>query len=132
MKLTENFSLNELVVTSTGLVNSPSRPEIENLKILCEKVLQPLRDLYADTIFVSSGYRSPSVNRKVGGAKNSHHVFGMAADLKCKDNALLYNLIKDNFEFTQLIWEKGNDIQPAWVHVSYDKNNLKNQILRIK
>jgi hypothetical protein len=78
------------------------------------------------------------LNSIIGGAKNSQHATGQAIDLDCDgdgtpitNNAVFY-WIFNNVEFTQLIWEFGNDVSPAWVHVSYDRNNLKKQVLKIK
>lgn len=130
MKLGKYFTLNELSDTNTGLINNPNKDEIENLKLLVEKVLDPARELLGKPITVTSGYRSPLVNRKVNGSKTSQHIKGEAADIKCEDNNKLFNIIKDNFEFDQLIWEYGDNNQPAWVHVSFKKDRNRNQILK--
>jgi Peptidase M15 len=135
MKLTEHFSLEEMVASSTasirGIDNYPLQPEIENLKLLCEEVLEPARIALGMPLTITSGYRSPELNRAVNGAKTSHHVRGMAADVVCSNNKKLLQWIEMHCKFTQLISEKGTIQNPAWVHVSYDKNNLKNQVLRI-
>lgn len=85
MNLTANFTLDELIVSPTavrhGIDNTPGEAEAENLRRLCELVLQPLRDLLARPIVVTSGYRCPELNRLVGGAKNSAHLHGLAADI---------------------------------------------------
>ena len=125
------FTLNELISTSTGLLNIPSTEQLANLQKLVTNVLDPLRELYGKPITVNSGFRSVAVNKKVNGATNSDHLFGFAADIKCEDNALLFKLIRDNFTFRQLIWEKGNKKQPKWVHVSFNENDNKKQILTI-
>ena len=132
MRLTENFSLAELTVTSTGLPNQPNALQLENLKALAKKVLQPVRDLYGQPITVNSGFRSVSVNISVGGSKTSQHCKGEAADLDCDDNAVLFKLIRENLEFDQLIWEGGNDTAPDWVHVSYSTIRNRKQVLRMK
>lgn len=129
MKIGIYFNLNELTDTNTGLINNPNKDEIENLKLLVKNVLDPARKLLNSPIYVTSGYRSPLVNRKVGGSKTSQHMKGEAADIKCKDNAELFKLIKDNLNFDQLIWEYGNNIQPNWIHVSFSDKN-RNQILK--
>jgi hypothetical protein len=135
MKLTEHFSLEEMVASSTasirGIDNYPLQPEIDNLKLLCEEVLEPARIALGMPLTVTSGYRSPELNRAVNGAKTSHHVRGMAADIVCSNNSKLLQWIANHCKFTQLISEKGTIQNPAWVHVSYDKDNLKNQVLRI-
>lgn len=130
MELTKNFSLYEMTVTNSGIPNEPNDEQLANLKLLCENVLQPLRNKFNRPIKVTSGFRNEKVNRHVGGVASSEHVQGMAADLVCEDNAELFNLIRQRFKFTQLIYERGNKIQPAWVHVSYDKDDLKCQVLK--
>ena len=81
-------------------------------------------------MFISSGFRSSGVNAAAGGASTSQHLKGEAADVICSDNAKLFNYIKDNLNFDQLIWEYGNDNQPAWVHVSYSATRMRKMILR--
>lgn len=130
--MTKNFSLSELTVTNSGLPNVPNAEQIANLEILVNSILQPLRDQFGKPIRVTSGFRSDAVNKHIGGSKTSQHCKGQAADLVCEDNALLFGIIRKNFKFTQLIWEGGNSIQPAWVHVGYDPNNLKCEVLRMK
>ena len=125
----KHFTMNELSRTSTGLDNTPNVEIIDNLTALVDNVLDPLRELIGMPIHVSSGYRSAAVNKAVKGAANSQHTKGEAADISCKNNGLLFRLIRDNFTFDQLIWEFGDDNYPAWVHVSYSKKNRK-QVLR--
>ena len=132
MKLSENFTLAELTVTSVNAPNIPNEEQIKNLQALVDNVLQPLRDLYGKPIRINSGFRSLEVNKKVKGAKKSQHLKGEAADISCENNALLFMLIRDSFDYTQLIWEGGDDKQPSWVHVSYDRNNLKKENLKMR
>ena len=133
MKLiSKHFTLAELIHTNTGLLNVPNKQQFDNLQKLVTNVLDPLRQMYNSPIIINSGFRSILVNKKVRGAINSDHCWGYAADIKCDNNALIYRLIRDNFTFRQLIWEKGNDSQPQWVHVSFNENDNKKQILRIK
>ena len=80
MKLGKYFTLGELTKTTTGLVNSPNRDEINNLKLLIENVLDPAREEFGDVIHINSGYRSPLVNRHIGGSTTSAHMTGRAAD----------------------------------------------------
>lgn len=131
MLLSKNFSLEELVVTNSKLPNVPTATEVNNLKLLVINVLQPLRDMYGQTIHVNSGYRSPAVNKAIGGAPTSQHCTGQAADLDCADNAKLFHLIANFFDFDQLIWEGGNDTQPSWVHVSY-RSSTANRRQKLK
>jgi hypothetical protein len=137
MQLTENFSLTEMIKSETalrhGLDNTPPESVIENLRVLCSNVLQPLRTAYACGIKVNSGYRAPEVNAAVGGSRTSDHCKGQAADIEIPGvpNADLARYIAETFKFTQLILEFYTPGIPdsGWVHVSYDPNNLKCQTL---
>ncbi|HAQ21112.1 MAG TPA: peptidase M15 [Prolixibacteraceae bacterium] len=132
MQLSENFTLAELTVTSTMLPNRPNDAQLDALKQLAKNVLQPLRSLYGRPIDVNSGFRSVSVNISVGGAKNSQHCKGEAADLSCDENALLFNLVRNHLDFDQLIWEGGNAIAPEWVHVSYKASGNRKDVLQMR
>ena len=138
MNLSANFSLKELTksdaATRLGLDNTPGEAEIESLRLLCEKVLQPVRDHFGKSVTVNSGYRSPESNAAIGGSsKTSDHMRGMAADIEIAGiaNADLAQWIMDNLDYTQLILEFYTQGVPdsGWVHVSYDPNNLKKQEL---
>lgn len=128
------FTIKELTKSLTadvkGIDNTPT-PEIErNLTSLVDNILDPLRELYGKPITVNSGYRCPAVNKAVGGSATSDHVKGFAADItggNKEENERLFNIIKHNFHFSQLIDEKNF----SWVHVSYNPNNLKNQTLKL-
>lgn len=132
MRLSENFTLDELTVTGTGLLNVPTPGELDNLKLLVEHVLQPLREAYGQPIRVTSGFRSMAVNASVGGAATSQHTKGEAVDLVCRDNAAIFRIIRDRLPFDQLIWEKGDDMEPDWVHVSYKPFGGRREVLRFK
>ena len=137
MQLTNNFSLAEMVKSETALRhdmdNTPGEAEIENLKRLAEKVLQPVRDHYGKGVKVNSGYRHPEVNAKVGGSKTSDHCKGQAADIEIPGvpNADLAKWVAENLDFTQVILEFYTQgiLDSGWVHVSYDPANLKKQTL---
>ena len=137
MQLTNNFSLAEMVKSETALRhdmdNTPGEAEIENLKRLCEQVLQPVRDHFAKGVKVNSGFRAPEVNAKVGGSRTSDHCKGQAADIEIPGvaNADLAQWITENLDFTQVILEFYTQGIPdsGWVHVSYDPANLKKQVL---
>ena len=116
MRLTDNFTLKELTKTNTGLPNLITDLEIDNLSRLCQKVLQPLRDIYGKPIIVNSGYRSERVNKAVGGVPTSQHRRGEAADITAesvKENKRLFNILK-TMEFDQLI-----SYGYRFLHVSY-------------
>ena len=131
-QLSKNFSLNEMCRSNTarvrGLPNVPNAEQVKNLQQLCENVLQPLRDHLGKPVVINSGFRSQAVNMAVGGAKNSQHTKGEAADIKCKDYPYakeIYTWIMDNLKFDQVILErKGNAV---WVHVSYCANGKNRQ-----
>jgi hypothetical protein len=137
MNLTTNFSLNELtkseVALRMDLDNTPGEAEIASLRLLAEKVLQPIRDHFGKGVKCNSGFRASAVNQAAGGAKTSDHVKGQAADIEIPGvpNAELAQWIMDNLEYTQLILEFYTPGIPdsGWVHVSYDPNNLKKQEL---
>ena len=123
------FTISELTSTNHAIDNRPSPAQEENLKLLVEKVLDPAREEFGKAIKVTSGFRSEELNTKIGGAKNSQHMFGEAADIQCSDNKKLFTIISE-MEFDQLIYEFGTDEQPSWVHVSYSRKKNRNQILR--
>jgi len=137
MNLTKNFSLNELTQSETalrkGLNNVPTQAIIDSLQTLAVNVLQPIRDHYGKGVKVSSGYRSPEVNAAVGGSKVSDHCRGQAADIEIPGlpNMELATYIKDNLKFTQLILEfyTPGVVDSGWVHVSYNPDNLKCQVM---
>ena len=110
----------------------PSPAQLENLKQLVTHVLQPLREAYGQAVRVTSGFRSIRVNAGVGGVTTSQHIKGEAADLVCRDNATIFRIIRDRLPFDQLIWEKGDDMEPDWVHVSYKQSGNRREVLRLK
>ena len=127
--VSNNFSLAELTKTNTGLLNALPEHLYSNLQALVDNVLQPARDALG-VIMVTSAYRSPEVNKAIGGSSSSQHCFAQAADLKFKGgNDVLFNWLKENTDFDQLIWEFGTDDAPAWVHISYSPRHRK-QILK--
>lgn len=123
------FKLPELCVTDTGLTNIPNWEQVDSLYLLTRMVLDPLRALYGRAIKVNSGYRSPEVNKVIGGALTSQHMLGQAADISGGDkvsNQQLYNLIVAHLPFDQVI----NEQDFRWVHVSY--SNVKNRMEQMK
>jgi len=137
MNLSANFTLKELTKSDTatrlGIDNTPDESVIESLKLLCENVLQPVRDHFGKSVTVNSGFRSPETNQATGGSKTSDHCKGQAADIEIEgiSNPDLAHWIMDNCDYTQLILEFYTQGQPnsGWVHVSYDPSNLKMQEL---
>ena len=137
MNLSANFTLKELTKSDTatrlGLDNTPDEATIENLKALCENVLQPVREHFGKSVTVNSGYRSPESNAAVGGSKTSDHCKGMAADIEIDGvgNPELAQWIMDNLTYSQLILEFYEQGKPSsgWVHVSYNPEKLIKQEL---
>jgi uncharacterized protein YcbK (DUF882 family) len=127
LNLSKNFTLAELTVSQeaarSGLLNKPDKDQIESLRLLCENVLQPLRDRVRKPIVVSSGFRSVTINRRIGGAPTSQHCKGQAADFTIPGMAIAdtVELIrKMGLPVDQCIDEFG-----AWVHVSYGPRHRK-------
>jgi zinc D-Ala-D-Ala carboxypeptidase len=121
------FTLKELTHTDTGIENIPNEEQILNLEALVDEVLDPARELLQSPIKVDSGFRCPAVNIAVGGKKTSQHLKGEATDLKCFNNKKLFELIRDNLVFDQVI----NEYNFSWVHVSYSRIKNRNQVLVI-
>lgn len=123
VKLSENFSLDEFVKTSTGIDNIPGSVEIENLSQLVTNVLQPLRSYLKKSIRITSGYRSPGVNAAVGGSSTtSQHMKGQAADFQI--DGMTNQQIIDTVRLLKLPYDQIIDEQlrgSKWVHVSYSK-----------
>jgi len=138
MKLTENFSLNELTKSQTaerkGIDNTPSTEHQENLKRLCETILQPIRDHFGQVVSVSSGYRSPELCTAIGSKITSQHARGEAADFEIfgVSNKELADWINENRTYDQLILEYWNESDPnsGWVHCSFTLNGNRKQYLR--
>lgn len=131
------FTIKEMTASSEarrmGIDNTPTPEVVENLTRLVERVLDPLRSRYGHPVIVNSGYRCPRLNKAVGGTETSQHVSGDAADIyvpDAKGRAELFSIIMSILPFDQLIWERGTDEAPAWIHVSYRKNNNRREILR--
>ena len=126
------FTIAEMIKSDTakakGIDNTPTQEVIDNLTKLIEAVLDPLRQWYGKPIYVNSGYRCRALNEAVGGAKNTQHAIGMAVDIdthNTEENKKLFDYIKDNLEYDQLIDEKNL----AWVHVSYNEGHNRKQVL---
>jgi zinc D-Ala-D-Ala carboxypeptidase len=128
MRLSKNLTLREATKSITakrlGIENEPEAWETKNLSVIAEEVFQKVRDHFGVPIAVTSGYRSKELNAAIGGSKRSQHIQGRALDLDAHvygkvTNADIFNYIKENLDFDQLIWEFGTDSEPDWIHVSY-------------
>ena len=135
MKLTENLTLLEATKSNTairlGIDNTPPPAIVERMVETAEKIFQPLRDALGP-IRISSFYRSPELNRAIGGSKTSQHCKGEAIDMQgiLASNKMLFDSACELEEFDQIIWEFGTLEEPDWVHVSYSPTHNRKQILR--
>ena len=143
MKLSKHFSLKVMTKSGTaarlGLDNTPNEEQIENLKALCENILEPLRDYYESRpIMVSSGFRSEKLSEAIGSSSRSAHCQGMAVDFEIPgfDNKQVAAHIKNNFDFDQLISEYYEEgvADSGWIHVAYkrDGSNRKQSLIKDK
>jgi hypothetical protein len=141
MQLSTNLSLAEVTRSETakrrGISNMPTAEHIENFKKLAINIFQPIREHFGKPIIISSGYRSAELNKAIGGSLSSQHSSGEAIDIDMDGtditNAQIFNYIKDNLNFDQMIWEFGTDTNPDWVHVSFAANrSQRKQILVAK
>ena len=135
MRLSRNFTLKEFTKSYTaiklGIKNEPNEEQIENMKALCNNVLQPTRDYYGKPVNVSSGFRSFALNTRRSGSSTSDHCNGKAGDLDNEeDNPTLFFYIKEHLDFDQLIWEFGDEHCPDWIHVSFRAVGNRMQVLR--
>jgi zinc D-Ala-D-Ala carboxypeptidase len=139
MKLSKNLSLAEVTRSNTarakGLDNTPTNKEIANFILLAENIFQPIRDHFKAAIIISSGYRGKALNKAIGGSTNSQHCKGEAIDInqgkRKVTNKMVFEYIKSDLPFDQLIYEFGNGVEPDWVHVSYSSSKKqRGQILR--
>ena len=141
MYMTKNFSYFEMIKSSTadrmGVSNEPTTEHVINLVNLCNFILQPVREEFGP-IRISSGYRSPALNAKIGGSGKSQHCNGEAADFESSriSNPKLAAWISKNLEFYQLILEfyDGKNPNSGWVHCSYKKDgtNRKSTLTALK
>lgn len=131
-RLSANFSLGEMIRSETaarrGIRNTPGPAEIASLRLLCEQVLQPVRDHYDLPVIVTSGYRSPRLNTAIGGSATSQHCKGEAADFTVPgmSNIEVCRWIERNLDYDQLIYEFG---EQGWVHCSYSAHRMRNMEL---
>jgi zinc D-Ala-D-Ala carboxypeptidase len=126
-KISKHISGREAIESYTakrrGIENIPSEYELTNMAAVAENVFEPLREWVGGPIKINSFFRSVELNKAIGGSSRSQHCEGRAIDIDdtygWKSNAEMYNYIKNNLDFDQLIWEFGTDDNPDWVHVSY-------------
>lgn len=138
MNISKYITLAEATTSQTAvrkkIPNVPNAQQIENMKTVGTMVFDKVREHFGKPIRVSSFFRSLRLNNAVGGASKSQHVEGKAIDMQGTNgltNAEIFHYIKNNLDFDQLIWEFGNDTEPAWVHVSYNRGKNRKQILYV-
>jgi hypothetical protein len=139
MKLSENLSLAEMLRSESakrlGISNQPTPEHLHNMQLLAFCVFQPIRNHFKRPIHISSGYRSEALNKAIkGSSRTSQHSKGQAMDIDMDGteitNKQIFDFIKDNLDFDQMIWEFGTAENPDWVHVSYSGKRNRKQILR--
>ena len=139
--VSKNISYKEATRSDTakrlGIDNTPNAEQFSNMIHVAENVFQPVREHFDTPIYISSFFRSEALNKAIGGSSSSTHMKGEAIDLDADvcgviSNGVIFNYIKDNLEFDQLIWEFGDGKNPDWVHVSLSKTSNRNQILVAK
>ena len=127
MSISKHISYKEGVYSRTatrlGIKNNPNAEQMKNMIAIAEEVFEPLRAYVGGPIKINSFFRSPELNKAIGGSTKSQHCHGQAIDLddtfgRCT-NAEMYEFIKKHLDFDQMIWEFGDDENPDWVHVSY-------------
>jgi len=138
--VSKHITYNEATISSTakklGISNIPNTAQLTNMVKLANSVFEPVREYFNVPIYISSFFRSEALNKAIKGAKNSQHLCnkGAAIDVdadryKGITNKDIFNYIFNNLDFDQLIWEYGNELNPDWVHVSYNEGNNRKQVL---
>jgi len=125
--ISKHVSLREGIFSQTAtrrdLDNTPNEEQLDNMKLIGEKVFEPLREWVGGPIKINSFFRGLPLNTAIGGAKSSQHMKGQAMDIDDTfgqaTNAEMYKWVKENLDFDQMIWEFGTDENPNWVHISY-------------
>ena len=125
--ISKHISNKEGVYSATalrsGIDNTPNEEQLSNMKLIAEKIFEPLREYVGGPIKINSFFRSSKLNKAIGGSTTSQHCKGQAMDIDdtfgYKTNANMYKFIKEHLNFDQMIWEFGDDDNPNWVHVSY-------------
>lgn len=137
MKLSDHLTIAEATVSQEaarrGIDNTPNDEILAIMKTTTEKLFEPIRALMGKPIIINSFYRSVEVNKLIGGVPTSQHCKGEAMDLHFPDgNAILFNAIKNsNLVWDQLLWEYGDNNNPAWVHVSFSSKHNRKEILKV-
>ena len=139
MKISDHITYAEAIHSNTAkrksIDNTPSEVQVLSMKLLADKIFEPLRKWVGGPIKVNSFFRSVTLNEAIGGVASSQHCKGQAIDIDdvygYKSNAEMYKWIQENLDYDQMIWEFGTDTQPNWVHISYvSKEENRNKCLK--
>jgi len=139
MKISDHITYAEAIHSNTakrrGIDNTPNEIQVLSMKLLADKIFEPLREWVGGPIKVNSFFRSVALNEAIGGAASSQHCKGQAIDIDDvygrKTNADMYHWIQMNLDYDQMIWEFGTDVQPNWIHISYvSKEENRNKCLK--
>ena len=139
MKISDHITYAEAIHSNTakrrGIDNTPNEVQVLSMKLLADKIFEPLREWVGGPIKVNSFFRSIPLNEAIGGAASSQHCKGQAIDIDDvygrKTNADMYHWIQMNLDYDQMIWEFGTDVQPNWIHISYvSKEENRNKCLK--
>ena len=125
--ISKHISYKEGVYSNTairrGIENTPDDEQLKCMETIAEEIFEPLRAYVGGPIKINSFFRCPELNKAIGGSGKSQHCKCQAIDIDDTfgrmTNAEMYHWIKEHLDFDQMIWEFGDDDNPAWVHVSY-------------
>jgi zinc D-Ala-D-Ala carboxypeptidase len=140
-RVSEHISYREATYSPTanrkGITNSPTDCQLNRMKELADSIFEPCRKHFNEPIYINSFFRSITLNSVIGGSTTSQHCAGEAFDIRFGhnskySNADLFYYIKNYLDFDQLIWEFGDDNEPAWIHCSYKKESNRKQVLKAK
>jgi zinc D-Ala-D-Ala carboxypeptidase len=139
MRISKHISYKEATQSQTavrkGINNEPDAYQLQNMQLLAEKIFEPLREHFGVPIAINSFFRSQKLNKAIGGATGSQHTQGRAIDIDDTlggvSNKQMFDWIRENLDFDQLIWEFGNSQNPDWVHISYvSESENRNRVLK--
>jgi zinc D-Ala-D-Ala carboxypeptidase len=140
-RISKHISGKEAVHSNTAsankIDNTPDEKQLESMRLVAKMIFEPVREHFGVPIGISSFFRSVELNKRIGGSKTSQHCKGEAIDMDADiyrrvDNVNIFNYIKENLDFDQLIWEYGTKENPAWVHCSYKAKGNRKKILILK
>ena len=138
-RISKHISYKEAVKSNTAMRlnidNTPGAYEITNMNGIAHNIFEPLREWVGGPIKINSFFRCVELNKAIGGSSKSQHCQGRALDIDdtygYKTNAEMYEWIKENLDFDQMIWEFGTEKNPDWVHISYvGPNENRNRCLK--